>query len=228
MNAFMELKKFFKTDLINFAKQLNYSQFNVELLSENKNECEKKINLFNIDGVQLKNILSCSQQKDGRSPLDFAKDIVANWIFEDYLIDYIKNDKFKIIAYGVDKERNFLHTMKIKYDSDYKIKYKEKTFLMELSVNYLGYWQRENKLHLRCKKYDYLKRSNSLFLGIDMQNKKFILMDFATNFNSIYIEPHPPWQKPAYEINIHYKENAKHLSKDNLMNSICNILDMRT
>lgn len=69
-------------------------------------------------------------------------------------------------------------------------------------TDYTGYWNRTKKIDLRDMKYDKMKKSKSLFLGVSIVDRKYILIDFDEAINAKYTSFHYAYKKPAYQISI--------------------------
>ena len=80
MGAYSDLPNFLGENLTQIAEELKYSDANIAVL-------EGKIELLKSNFPQvLKNIQSCIHNRDRRTPLEYAQDLVASWIFEDYIV----------------------------------------------------------------------------------------------------------------------------------------------
>ena len=89
-HTYKELSNFFEMRLELLAKKLNYSESNILVLEGNEEE------LKNLYPDVHANILSCIHNRDGRSPMEYARDLVSSWIFEDYMVQ-----KFHSLGYNL-------------------------------------------------------------------------------------------------------------------------------
>ena len=196
MGAYKETVKLFK-QLSQVASELGYSKENILILENKESELKRLFpNVWN-------NIFSCSHHRDKRTPFEYAQDLVASWFMEDYFLKRLKESGVEIDLNGADKERKILPNLKVSTNSDYIISFKGKTRIVEFMVDYTGYWTRSNKIDLRDNKYLKLSSNESLFIGLSTLDKKFILLDFKTEINAIFIPSHYPYGgKPAYTIKI--------------------------
>lgn len=153
------------------------------------------------------NLLSCSHQADCRSPLAYGRDLVASWIFEDFLCQALQNNhQFTIQLDGADQNRMILATSDTSSGSDYLITSPTgRQLRVELVNDYTGFWHKHQKLHLRDQKYLRLQNSHSLLLAIAISEElcEFTVFDFRNTIPATYIPSHKPYGgKPAYELHI--------------------------
>ena len=211
MGAFVGVSKLFGNKIVEYAKKAGYSEDNILILSGKETELAERF------PETYQNLLSCRHHADRRLPIDYGKDLVASWLFEDYLFEILKNhsDNFTVSLSGADKERKILARARTSSTSDYEIIYKDGTTRkMELMNDYSGYWAKNNRLDLRDSKYNKLKNENALLLTIAVGEQKFSVIDFSKEINSIYIANHPPYGfKPAYQIPINSAAMLKLESK---------------
>ena len=195
------LSKLYKKPLYIVGEELGYKKSNI-LILENKFD-----RLKNEFPEVWQQIISCTHNKDQRSFEDYSKDLVSSWILEDTLLYYLKKYGLDIKLNGTDGERDILANLKIRTDSDYLIKFKDKERPAELITSYTNYWNFNKKIDLRDNKYLGLKKTNSLLICVDLFNKNFFILDFQQNTYNIKLIPfHKPYNKAAYQISL---ENFK-------------------
>jgi hypothetical protein len=195
------LDEFFDETIINIAKRLGYNIENILVLEDK--ELLLKTEYPRIYG----NLESCKHQRDKRSLMEYAQDLVCSWVFEDYLIVNLKNLGLNIEHAGEDRNREILSSSKVSANSDFLINNNNKKLYVELANDYTGYWLRRLQIDLRDDKYLRIKNKLnngdvSVLLGIDLINKKYFIHDFSDEENVKYIEYHPPFSKPAYSIKL--------------------------
>lgn len=195
MGAFVKLPSFFGEDLVDVAESYSYSEANLLILKGD------------IDALKLKYpaeyaaLMSCVHNRDMRTPLQYAQDLVASWLFEDYIMGGISDGGMKIVGAGADKQREILHSRSVSAHSDTRISFNGNSRLLEIMTDYGGYWSRNGVLDLRDSKYSELRRTNSLFVGFSVEDSKFLLLDFSKDINATFISCHHPYGgKPAYRI----------------------------
>lgn len=196
------LEKFFDDKIINIAKKLNYDEDNIIILESDEEKLYKKYP----DTYQ--NLKSCSHNRDSRSMMEYAQDIICSWVFEDYLLLNLKLNGFDIELNGRDKNRKLLKSNKVSASSDYIVKYNNKNGYVELANDYKGYWKKTRKCDLRDDKYIHLKNmlkdhDFSFLLGIDFLNMQFFIIDINNkNINVNYSNFHRAYKKPVYTIDL--------------------------
>lgn len=197
MGAFAQLSACFRNGLIPTAERLVYSESNLLILEGNELELRRRYpEVYN-------NLLSCAHNKDNRTYMEYAQDLVASWVFEDFIMDELEGAGLEITKAGADKNRTILAHASVSADSDYSVEWEGKSVLMELMSDYTGYWARTGCMDLRDSKYLKLERNRSLFLGISTQDRTFIFMDFNDDIPARYINSHRPYGgKPAYQIRV--------------------------
>lgn len=197
----MMLEKFFDDTIINIAKKMGYTEDNILILESNEDKLKKDYpDIYN-------NLKSCKYNRDSRTIIEYAQDLVCSWVFEDYLIYNLKLSGLDAELSGGDYERKILNSTSISSKSDLKIKGNNKNIYIELVNDYRGYWSKYNKVDLRDDKYLHIKNlssgnDKSFLLGIDFCNKKFFLFDINNNEDVKYEFFHFAYKKPAYSISL--------------------------
>ncbi len=200
MGAYEGLSNYLDKPLCDYAIDLGYDESNILILNGNVSALQNRhLSIY-------KNLLSCRHHSDIRTPLEYGRDLVASWIFEDYFIQEIQNDKFNITLSGADRTRLILPNQRTSTTSDYLIKtHNGYEITMELVNDYTGFWYRNHKLHLRDNKYLQLQKKQSLLLAIALSSniQKYTLFDFRQNIPAVRIPSHRPYGgKPAYELSV--------------------------
>lgn len=222
MGAFNQLSAYYPEGLVNKANELNYSNANLLILVGD----EQGLKCFYPEIYD--NLLSCRHNKDGRSFMEYAQDLVASWIFEDDIMSQLKAGGLIIECAGTDKKREILAHKNVSAGSDYLVCWEGKRILLELMSDYTGYWTRYGQMDLRDDKYTKLKMSSSLFLGVSTKDQKFIFLDFSADTKATYIPSHRPYgYKPAYQIKFD-KSNLLPFNFGRLVELIKNTIQSRT
>lgn len=192
------LSNLYKKPLFEVAEELGYRESNILILTD-------KFDVLKVKFPEVwQEVISCTHNKDERSFEDYAKDLVASWIFEDTLLYYLKKYGLDIKLNGTDVKREILSNSNIRTDSDYVIRFNSKQRDAELITSYTNYWNFNNRIDLRDNKYLKLKESNSLVICVDLYNKVFFVLDLNKT-NAKYIEHHRPYNKPAFQIALNNK-----------------------
>lgn len=124
------LEVFFNNSIINTAQKLNYTEDNILILNNDEESLKIKYpEIYN-------NLLSCTHNRDYRSPLQYAQDLVCSWIYEDFLLKELNKTGLTIELSGEDKNRKILKSAKVSSNSDYLVKYNNKTAFIELANDY--------------------------------------------------------------------------------------------
>ena len=200
MGAYQQISRMYRDGILAKAGELGYSQANLYILQgdlqslrDNFPEC-------------FSNLQSCLHNKDSRSLLEYARDLVASWIFEDTIVQKLIGAGLSTSLAGADRNREILATTKVSACSDCTIAFNGRHRHLEIMSDYTGWWEKTGHMELRDAKYAKLSRERALFLGICTVSQKYILLDFASQIKAQYIPSHRPYGgKPAYSITI---ENA--------------------
>jgi hypothetical protein len=215
------INDFFDGLLLERASAYGYSKSNMAVLRGDLDAVKS------IDPVQYSNIMSCVHQMDKRTPITYAKDIVASWVFEDYILKALDSGGYRISLDGGDRKREFLSSRKVSGSSDFVITYKNRSLKFELMTNYTDYWQKYKRVDLRDSKYLKLATEKSVFVGINLPVKQFFIIDFNTPPPAIKIDSYRPYGgKSAYQIKL---DNIPmyDLSPDNLHAALLGAIERR-
>ena len=208
-NVYTMLEYFFNDTIVNTAKKMNYTQENILILENDENELRKTY------PETYENLLSCVHNRDYRTPMQYAQDLVCSWLFEDYLMEELSNKGLKISLSGEDRNRKILKSAKVSSNSDYLVEVNGRTAFIELANDYTGYWNTKKQCDLRDDKFLHIKEGinkadYSLLMGVDFKNQSFFLIDVNNEKNNIiYTNFHYAYHKPAYSIKLHNIEFKK-------------------
>lgn len=200
-NIYKMLESFFNDSIENIAQKLNYSEENILILKNKEVELKEKY------PETYSNLLSCKHNKDCRSLMQYAQDLVCSWLYEDYLMSELSKNGLKVMLSGEDRERKILKNIKVNSNSDYMVTINEKTAFIELVNDYTGYWYKKGQCDLRDDKFIHIKNgikmaNFSFLLGIDFKNMQFFIININNAKNITYTNYHHAYHKPAYSINL--------------------------
>ena len=199
MGTYENILSLFGGDLKSKAVELGYSPANLCILDGNADELKRRFEkCFN-------KLVSCQHASDSRSIIEYGRDIVSNWILEDTIVQKLNAEGnpigLKIVLTGADKNREILLQRMVSARSDCSAEANGKKRNLEIAVNFTNYWHRFGKVDLRDAKYNMLVSEKSLFLGLCLKTKKYMLLDFTKGLNVTHIPSHEPWGgKPANSI----------------------------
>ena len=197
MGAFSGVSQFFNRPLDSVATEFGYGADNILILQGREQELRTAF-----PGT-YRNIRSCIQHADRRTPLAYAQDLVASWLIEDFFLKILSSEHYTITLSGADQGRKILESSRTSASSDFLITTPTKQIRLELMNDYTGFWRRREILHLRNDKYIRLKETGSLFIAVATPSNEFALFDFRGEIPARYIPSHQPYGgKPAYEIQI--------------------------
>lgn len=216
MGAYLHVKEMFP-NIIERAEKLNYPASSICIL---KGDIQKLQSQY-IETYE--NLNSCRHNRDARSLIEYGQDLVASWLIEDLIIEELQNQGLNIKGDGSDKKREVLRAQKVSAGSDCLVVVGEKSKKLELMCDYTGYWKRTKKIDLRDSKFNKMKSTNSLFLGISTIDNTYVLIDIPKTSAS-YIERHFPYGgKPAYSLTVK-REDLMELDYLNLKEKILSLI----
>ena len=195
MGAYKGLSEFFP-NIVEEAKKQKYSEANILILQGDRGGVKEKYPKTH------EAIFSCTHNSDQRDPFEYAQDLVANWLFEDWLVFGLRKNRTTIILNGADRKREILPNEKVGGHSDTVVVIGGQRRGMEITTNFTGYWKREMKVDLRDNKYNNLVDHGCLLCGIDMLNKEFFILDMGSkSVKATYEAEHAAWgRKPCYSV----------------------------
>lgn len=184
-------------DLLTTARNLGYPESSICVLSGDVNELRHRF------PETYSNLISCGHNKDKRSPIEYGQDLVASWLFEDYLMNELSAVGLHVEAAGADKNREILPYTKVSSSSDCLVSYQGRKRCLEIMNDYTGWWRRTHQIDLRDQKYNKIAETHSIFLGISNSDNSYILIGDISSFPSQFIQEHAPYgNKPAYRLSI--------------------------
>ena len=184
-------------DLIEKAKSYGYPPSSICILEGDERKLENEF------PEAFKNLMSCNHHRDRRTPMEYGRDLVASWLFEDYLMENLQAQGISVSGAGADKNREVLPNAKVSSSSDCLVSYEGKERLLELMSDYTGYWARYKRMELRDAKFSRMQDSKSLFLGVSTVDQKYILLDMSKEFDFVFIPAYFLYGgKPAYSIKL--------------------------
>lgn len=183
--------------LVSKAKELGYKDENILILKGQEDELKSQYSECN------DNIQSCRHNRDTRTPMEYAQDLVASWIFEDSLVKEMNKVGCQMFLSGADKERVILRTGKVSSKSDTYVQCGDKKLYAEIMTDYKGWWQKNKSLELRDDKYGKIKSEDGILLGISASNNQYLILDFQKPLDVKHIDSYKPYGwKPAASIKL--------------------------
>jgi hypothetical protein len=124
--------------------------------------------------LHINEVCNLPHNKDSRTPLQYATDLIIGWLSEDAILKMIPDAQL----IGADKTRNFLTKETISHTADIQTP----TKTIELIFDYTNHWSKADKLDLRDNKLDYLKQNNITLLGVAPRTGKALVITNYDNF----------------------------------------------
>ena len=196
MGAFNNAPILLGQPVFDIAQKYQYSEPNLLLLSGRDEELHKTF------PDVYENIQTCAHNADIRSPMDYARDLVASWVVEDWFLRLLTDAGCEASAAGTDRNRAILPGGEVSSDSDFRILYQGRELRVELLCDYTGFWRRHGKIDLRDDKYQHLRQEQALVFGADALWQRAILLDMGEEIPGIVqVESYKPYGgKPAVRV----------------------------
>lgn len=196
MGAFNNAHILLGQSVFDIAQKYQYSEPNLLLLSGQDEELRKAF------PDVYENIQTCDHNADTRSPMDYARDLVASWVVEDWFLRLLTDAGCEASAAGTDRNRNILPGGEVSSASDFRVLYQGRELCVELLCDYTGFWRRHGKIDLRDDKYQHLRRERALVFGADALWQRAILLDMGEEIPGIIqVESYKPYGgKPAVRV----------------------------
>lgn len=166
---------------------------------------------------KLNNLCAITYNRDKRSPIEYALDLVYGWLIEDIITIYLNRKGFNAKLIGADKDREFLKKKTISTDADLIINGRAADIYADMD----GYWNKTDSLDLRINKYHKLIQEKSILIGVSPKECQMLLLDFSRDID-IEVRANPLWggKQVATVSNI----NRKLIELDNFKSDLYNII----
>ena len=80
MGAYQNASQLLPKPVLAMAREVNYSKENYLILARRNKQLQKEFPQI------WENIQGCAYCADGRAPIEYARDLVASWLVEDYFL----------------------------------------------------------------------------------------------------------------------------------------------
>ena len=197
MGAYEGLSKYFANGVLHKANELGYGEFLISILKGDEETLEQKYNSV------WSTLKECKYQMEGRDPIEFGRDIIASWIFEDCVVGALKSSGLNI-SFGKDYFTRKRFTPRIdKLDTDIIIDTGNNKYTLEIRCDHTLSWTRTNTLYLTESKYKKMKKDNAIMLGFSTVDGKITILNNSCLKNATYIEEYEQFGgRPVYAISI--------------------------
>jgi hypothetical protein len=156
------------------TRQLAQESLSLDVSTKHSNRLEKICNIpFN---------------RDNRTATEYAIDLIYGWFAEDIVIEFLQMQGFDVERTGVDKEREFLSSGRIKSDLDISITVGKVTKSFDIYFDSQGYWSKTDKIDVRESKWKSLEKEGASI--ICASNSGFGIIDSSIEYT---FGPNPLW-----------------------------------
>ena len=216
MGAYEGLSKYFANGVLHKAHELGYGEFLISILKGDEEILEQK---YNSVWNELK---KCKYHIEDKTPIDFGRDMISTWMFEDCVIGTLKKSGLDI-TYGKDYvNRKKFTTRPDTLNNSVFINTPTQTFSLIIRSDYTGAWTKTGTLVLRESQYKKLKNKNMILLGLSTIDDKLIILNHTSLSKIRHIESYEPYNnKSVYEIDIP-ESSICEFNKTNIVKEIKN------
>jgi len=120
-----------------------------------------------------------AHQNDKRTYKEYATELVLSWLIEDTVVMKLINKGVPAELQGADSEREFLTQNEIDTTPDIRIGIGNEYRLVEVFIDWTGYWSRKGSADLRGNKFLRLVNERALLLGLSPMDGMGFLIDVA-------------------------------------------------
>lgn len=146
--------------------------------------------------VYINSVCNIDHNRDNRTPLQYATDLIIGWLSEDAVLSTLNNYGWFATLSGQDAQRNFLPHSSINHTADIEIPDGN----IELVFDYTNHWARNNTLDLRDNKLQHLKDTETALLGIAPRTGKGFLL-VAKDYEEFIPRNIPAYGKNGWTLN---------------------------
>jgi hypothetical protein len=138
--------------------------------------------------TRLNDICNIPFNRDNRSAAEYAIDLIYGWFAEDIIIEFLLAEGFDVIRTGVDREREFLSSGRIKSDLDIMVTYKGNARYFDIYFDSSNYWDKTDKIDIRESKWNMIIKEDSSVICVS--NAGFGIIDATSKYT---LGPNPLW-----------------------------------
>ena len=140
-------------------------------------------------------------QRDRRTPLEYAIDLILGWISEDVQYEILNMNGFSVSMAGKDSDREIRPGKFVSATADFRISFNSNEKInVEFMVDWLNHWGINNECDVRDHKVNRLAYQGGVFLGINPANATCLLHNFRESGLEGWRHKtnHPKWGKPTW------------------------------
>ena len=151
-----------------------------------------------MDGDNLRQRLSrTTHQRDSRKLADYAREILLNWLVEDYVIAALSGKQpGKIQLSGTDRQRQFLAGPEIAAAPDILVDGKP----FDIKSDWTNYWSQRQVIDLRDDEYLLLKERRAGLILFQPLDRCYAILHDLGGLTAARGKRHPVWQKPFWQV----------------------------
>ena len=205
------LQTHYNRSLASVARELGYSEQNLDLLECNGEDAAAKKAIYKKYRGLFDAFLKDERNKalvDGRNVLDYFKDLIASWVGEDLLVRALNEYGFTASLANADSDR-VIKTKRVNVtgEPDIKVELEGNVRYLEL-MDALSPVERYGQIDLRLDKAKNQFNRKTLFLLHGLADGKYLLVDFLRdNITVTYNCPNPRYGNKPSSI-VSFKENG--------------------
>jgi hypothetical protein len=129
---------------------------------------------------RLEEICNIPFNRDNRTATEYAIDLIYGWFVEDIFIEFLLANKFDVIRTGIDREREFLSSGRIKSDLDILVTHDSRSRYFDIYFDSSNYWQKTDKIDIRESKWKTIVKEDSSIICVS--NAGFGIIDAESDY----------------------------------------------
>ena len=194
--------------IVDVAKFLGYSEENVMFLECQETDRDAKMAIFKKFPNTIKYLndpMTKSRIGENRTPLQYAKDLIAGWIGEDLFARNLMDNGIEIELNGADSDRRILPATKVSTKPDVSMRVGDGEWReCELMMEHIGFPSKEGIIVFRHYKFNSMVDKKCIFIDLDFSTGKYVIIDFRKGTpKAKFIEKYDNWGgKPAYVVSL--------------------------
>lgn len=166
------------------------------------------------DEVKLEQMTKGTRHhRNWRTLREYASELILGWILQDLTREILRRKGFEVHRTGTDASRELLKGSLVKEEPDLQLITPKDIWHLDLITdypkkNYVSFWKKHKRCHLRDKKFERLKEQikpghRAGIIGIVVVSAEYFALEIKEDTPAIRIESHWAYgRKPAYELRL--------------------------
>jgi hypothetical protein len=170
-NKLEALTEFFNAPLDDIAEIFHYNEENKVILRGDESTFYAKYPRT----VSYLNSTLAQKRRDKRTPFEFARDLIINWLLEDYIAFKLSTIGYRTNYNSHDRNRQIISD-KVTADPDLKMLIEGRWVPIEVQADYSSWVSNGGSLSIKEWKYNTIVKQNAMLMQVDVPKKSFCLI----------------------------------------------------